>query len=122
MDDTYFFDTFALIELYHKNQKYARYGSAKIVVTYFQIYELYYNLRKIYSKDEIDIFVNSLLSSSIGLQFEWIKDASEFRLLEKKRNLSYTDCLGYIVSKRLGIKFLTGDKEFKEMQNVEFVK
>ena len=33
-----------------------------------------------------------------------------------------TDCVGYVVAKRVGVKFLTGDREFKDMPNVEFVK
>ena len=33
-----------------------------------------------------------------------------------------TDCIGYIIAKRLGMKFLTGDKEFEGFENVEFVK
>lgn len=32
-----------------------------------------------------------------------------------------TDCVGYVVSQRLGMKFLTGDKEFRGLPNVEFV-
>ena len=33
-----------------------------------------------------------------------------------------TDCIGYILAKNIGIKFLTGDKEFENLDNVEFVK
>ena len=33
-----------------------------------------------------------------------------------------TDCIGYIMAKKLNIKFLTGDKEFENFLNVEFVK
>ena len=32
------------------------------------------------------------------------------------------DCIGYMTAKRLGVKFLTGDREFEGMDNVEFVK
>ena len=42
--------------------------------------------------------------------------------LHRKQDLSMTDCVGYVVAKRLGVKFLTGDKEFRNFQNVEFVK
>ena len=45
-----------------------------------------------------------------------------FRLLNKKRKLSYVDCLGYILAGMNGAKFLTGDNQFKDLQNVEFVK
>ena len=39
----------------------------------------------------------------------------------KKFDLSYADCLGYVISKKLNIRFLTGDKQFKDLPNVEFV-
>lgn len=37
------------------------------------------------------------------------------------RELSYADCLGYVISRNMGIRFLTGDKEFERMGGVEFV-
>ena len=40
----------------------------------------------------------------------------------KKEKLSYIDCLGYEVAKKLKIKFLTGDEGFRDKENVEFVK
>ncbi len=48
--------------------------------------------------------------------------ALKFRLENKKKSLSYADCLGYIYAKRNNMLFLTGDDAFKEMANVEFVK
>ena len=36
--------------------------------------------------------------------------------------LSYVDCIGYMISRQLGIKFLTGDEQFKDFEGVEFVK
>ena len=50
--------------------------------------------------------------------------ASEMRIRERKngKKLSLIDCLGYVLAKSLGVKFLTGDREFEGMDNVEFVK
>ena len=45
-----------------------------------------------------------------------------FRYNNKQRNLSSTDCISYFMAKDLGIKFLTGDKEFSNFENVEFIK
>ena len=45
-----------------------------------------------------------------------------FKIKNIKRSLSYADCIGYIIALRYGIKFLTGDKEFETLENVEFVK
>ena len=40
----------------------------------------------------------------------------------KHKNLSIPDSIGYITAKRLGIKFLTGDEDFRNFENVEFIK
>jgi len=118
-----FFDSYALIEIYEKNLKFEKYAHANVVTTYFQVYETYYSLiRNGYSKDEINDFFEFLQSLCIELKFEWIPKASEFKQIYKKRDLSYADCLGYIIAKDMGIKFLTGDKEFENLPNVEFVK
>lgn len=57
-------------------------------------------------------------------------DDSDIKLAMKKRmdlrrrkiDLSYADALGYTVSLRLRVKFLTGDSAFRELENVEFVR
>ena len=46
----------------------------------------------------------------------------DFRFLNKKSNLSYIDCIGYITAFKKEVKFVTGDDQFKNMKNVEFVK
>ena len=51
-----------------------------------------------------------------------IAKAMKFRNKWKKRKVSAVDCIGYFMAKDLGVKFLTGDKEFKGMKNVEFVR
>jgi len=49
---------------------------------------------------------------------------SGFRLSENRtgEKLSLVDALGYSYSRKLGIKFLTGDREFSGMENVEYDK
>ena len=46
----------------------------------------------------------------------------QFRLQWKDRGVSITDCVSYIIAKKLGINFLTGDREFEDIENVEFIK
>jgi hypothetical protein len=53
-----------------------------------------------------------------------IRRAMKLRLelrRKKRLDLSYADALGYFLSLKHGIKFLTGDPEFKNLENVEFV-
>jgi len=51
-------------------------------------------------------------------------EASALRIELKKqgKNLSLIDALGYVLAKRLGIPFLTGDRDFENLDRVEYVK
>lgn len=54
-----------------------------------------------------------------------VREAMNLRLhfrTTRKLKLSYADALGYHLSLKHKIKFLTGDREFEELENVEYVK
>ncbi len=119
---TFFFDSYALVELYEGNQNYAKFEDIKAVTSYFNIYETYYILRKKYPERDLEEYLKQLKRISINLKFSWITKAVEFRLEHRKNEFSYADCLGYVMAKDLNIKFLTGDNQFKTMPNVEFLK
>lgn len=118
----FFADTYALIELLKGNPSYKPYLDCMLVISKFNLIELYYHLlcdkdkkiadkeMKVYSKLEIPITYNA------------IKNGMEFKLKHKKEKLSYVDCIGYALALELGIKFLTGDQKFRDKDNVEFVK
>lgn len=120
---TFFFDSYALIAIYEKNKNYERYSKTNVITSFFNVYEVYYILIKNgYNQEEIKDFFEFLKNLCVELKFEWIPIAVEFRRKYKKKDLSYADCLGYIIANNLKIKFLTGDQEFKDLENVEFIK
>ena len=108
------------------NRNYEQYADLELATTEFNLLELSYALVRDYGKSKA-----LELLSAVRDSFEVVKvddndftNASEFRLRSKKqgKKLSLIDCLGYVGAKRLNIKFLTGDEEFKNLENVEFVK
>ncbi len=46
----------------------------------------------------------------------------EFRFINKNKNFSFVDCASYMCAKENNLIFLTGDKEFEDLPNAEFVK
>ena len=40
----------------------------------------------------------------------------------KNKHLSIPDAIGYTIAQRHDAKFLTGDEDFRDMPNIEFVK
>ena len=84
--------------------------------------ELYYGLIVKYDEKTANSLYEKFSPYCVNIDDNTIKKAMMFRALNKKRDLSYVDCIGYILAKQRNIKFLTGDKEFEGMENVEFVK
>lgn len=118
----FFFDTYALIELIYGNPNYSKYKNAKIITSRMNIMELHYRILQIYGREYAEKAYQKFLEFAIEIPDEIIKKANQFKLFHKKQKLSYVDCIGYLLAKVHNVKFLTGDKEFKGMDNVEFVK
>ena len=118
----YFFDSYAVIEILLENENYKKYANASIVLTKLNIFEIYYNI----AKDKGDKIAKDVADNYYPFVVEYGKDiieeAAKFRLKYKKNDLSMTDCIGYFIALKYKIKFLTGDKQFENFPNVEFVK
>jgi uncharacterized protein len=121
-EQSYFFDTYALVELFKGNEKYRPFADCKALCCYLNLYELFYNLLKEYGEEKANPFFNRVKGFCVELEYGWIKEACRFRQEHKRRDLSYADCLGYVIARNRKVMFLTGDKEFEDLPNVEFVK
>lgn len=120
---TLFFDTYALYEIIEGNENYKNYiKDIGIVITKLNLMELYYGLLVRHNEKTANHFYDKFLVYCTSIDDDTMKRAMIFRYLNKKRDLSYVDCIGYILAKKRNINFLTGDKEFEDMENVEFVK
>lgn len=117
-----FFDTYALFEIVHKNENYAPYLSIGIITTKMNLMELHYRLLLLYGKEIAEKAFNRFLPFAVEISDEVIKEANGFKLLYKQREFSYIDCLGYLLARSMNVKFLTGDKQFEQLDGVEFVK
>ncbi len=122
MTDSYFFDSYAILEIIFGNENYTKYKDCKITTTKLNLMEIHYKLLRELDEYQANLFLEEYSKYVIDFDNKIIRDSSVFKLLYKERNLSMTDCIGYVISLRLGIKFLTGDKQFTDIENVEFVK
>ena len=119
--DKYFFDCYAIIEIIGGSQNYLPYLESFPIINNFTFAELCYNLVKDNEK-KAEFYIEKYKKYIVSIEPEWIEEAMKFRLKWKDRKVSVPDCIGYVMAKKMGIKFLTGDKEFEKMENVEFVK
>ena len=120
---TYFFDTYAFHEVIAGNPNYKDYSKGIIIITTkLNLMELYYGLLLKFDKKIAEKYFDAFAEYAVDIDDATMKEAMVFRYLYKDRRLSYVDCVGYIIAKQRNIKFLTGDKEFENLPNVEFVK
>ena len=119
---SYFFDSYAFYEVINGNINYAKYSKVAIITTKLNLMELHYGLILLHGKKEADKYYDSFVQFSVEVSDDIIKLANEFRAIHKNKKLSYIDCLGYIIAKTMNIPFLTGYRQFQDMENVEFVK
>lgn len=121
-ENTYFFDSYAILEILKGNIAYNNFSEIKIITTLLNFLEVYYSLLKENDKQTAQLILQKLNFHFIEIDKQLIIEVADFRFQNKALKLSYIDCIGYILAKRLNIKFLTGDKAFENLENVEFVK
>lgn len=116
----YFFDTYALVEILDKNPAYARYRGAQMRFTRLNVFEFYFFLLRKQGEAAAESFL--LRSRKLTVEYDDRTIAAAAKIKLRNRQISMTDAIGYITALRLGVKFLTGDKAFKGMPNVEYVR
>lgn len=118
---TYFYDSYAVIEYLRGNKNYAKYFEQhEGVLTHMNLIEIHQALLRASSGKDADSAAKAFFPLVVIPDMQTILEASRLKL--KNKRMSYADVTGYVYAKFAGIKFLTGDKEFKGMENTEFVK
>jgi predicted nucleic acid-binding protein len=124
----YFLDTYALMEYVGGNKSYLRYFSPEnsqlLKTSILNLMELYYHVLRDAGENAAEDTYAQFKQFSLPLTDDDVKNAMKLRLRLKSRRLdiSYTDAVGYSIAERLGARFLTGDRAFKSLSNVEFVR
>jgi predicted nucleic acid-binding protein len=119
----FLFDTYALHELVMGSAAYQQeVEGARVVTTAFNLMELHYILLAKHGLEMANAAYDAFLPAVTTVEDDLIKEANVFRLQWKQRKVSYVDCIGYILAQRLGIPFLTGDKQFENLPNIRFLR
>jgi len=117
----YFFDSYAIIEIIKGNPNYLAYSGEIFITTTINLAEVYYSLIRTTDEKIANEIINKFNFEFLGIDKESTIDAAKLKHLYKKEELSYIDCVGYVLAKNNGMKFLTGDEKFEKKENVEFV-
>ena len=123
MEETkYFLDTYALIEITKDSENFKKFADTSNFTGLMNLLELHYFISKEFGEKKADDIIDKLKDVIINVEIDDVKEASKFRLKNIKSKFSYVDSLGYVMAFNRNLKFLTGDKEFENLDNVEFVK
>lgn len=118
----FFLDTYALIEIMEGNQKFQKYLDSDAVTLKDNLAELYFYLLRVYDEKFANLSLAKFSGIVVEYQLEIIPKSMKFKYIRKKTKFSYIDCLGYIYALENKRFFLTGDRAFKGMENVELVR
>ncbi|MEK6982933.1 MAG: hypothetical protein AABX33_00025 [Nanoarchaeota archaeon] len=118
----YFFDSYAIIALAESSPLYNKYQGIEITTSVLNIGEIYQIILRKHGKEAADGWFNKINFKLLDITPTIIIEVVYFRHLNKENNFSLPNAVGYKLSFQHKLKFLTGDGQFKDMPNVEFVK
>jgi predicted nucleic acid-binding protein len=121
---SFFYDSYAVLAFTSGHTGYRKYFEEYDgILTKLNLLEIFYrsleqhgpkaafSIAQTFSKYVVDFGMNDI-SDSMKLRLE---------LKREGRNVSYADALGYSLSRKMGIRFLTGDRTFKGLKGVEYL-
>jgi|SRR3989344_9635727 len=115
-------DTYALIEIHDENPYFLHFLNQEFVVPEITMAEFYGIILRDYDEKTANYLLKKFMMYIIPVKLDIMIKAVKYRHENKKQNLSFFDCVGYMFSREKGMKFVTGDKEFEDKEGVEFVK
>src|SRR3989338_4887825 len=105
----YFFDTYAVIELLRESHSYAPYLNEQIRITLLNLIEISYITLLEQGEEAAKRVLGWCKEFVVDVPDVVIMAAVTFRAQNKKKSLSYADCLGYAFARQHDLIFLTGD-------------
>ncbi|MGV8142681.1 MAG: PIN domain-containing protein [Candidatus Pacearchaeota archaeon] len=118
----YYFDSYAIIEIIKGNPNYEIFKEETFVTSAINISEVYYYLINELGEQVAESVISKLNFEYLDIDYKTALKTSIFRHKNKKKKLSYIDCLEYNLAINHDLIFLTGDKEFEHLDKVKFVK
>ena len=122
---SFFADSYAIIEILKGNENYRPYQAIPLVATEFNICEVAFAVCRDYpdKTHKVMALVRKMVVLKQTTDEDYCSGAAMRRTTTSAgKKLSTIDCVGYSVARRLDIPFLTGDREFEDIDDVEFVR
>lgn len=120
---TYYFDTYALVEIYKQNPSYLRYSKdVSFILHSLNILEyVYFLLKENRPASDVTKALDELSRYTVEYDSELLLKAAQMKKKFVHEKLSFVDCIGYQLALSKKVPFLTGDRMFRNKENVEFI-
>lgn len=118
----FFYDSYAVLAYLSDSHGYAAYFEKNTgVLTRLNLMEVYYAIFRAHGAGAAHQVLEAYSAFEIEFSLGDVEASMKLRYELRRLNLSYADALGYYISKKEGLKFLTGDRAFERLPDVEFV-
>jgi predicted nucleic acid-binding protein len=124
MPNSFFYDSYAILAFTTGHPGYRKYFEGNDgALTKLNLLEIFYRSLEQHGYKAASDIIGTFSKYLVDFGLEEIAGAMKLRLELKRegRDLSYADALGYFVSRRMGVKFLTGDRAFQGLKGVEYL-
>jgi hypothetical protein len=121
---TYFYDSYAVLAFTSGHSGYRKYFEEYDgVLSKLNLLEIFYKSLEQHGARAASNIIGSFSKYLVEFGLEEIADSMKLRLELKRggRNLSYADAVGYSLSRKMAIKFLTGERAFRGLSGVEYL-
>ena len=115
-------DTYALVEISKGNPNFVNYLNKECIIPDLTLAEFYLVVLREHNEKTADYWLRKVERFASPVNRDILIKAVKYKHENKKQNLSFFDCTGYMFALENNMKFVTGDKEFKDKEGVEFVK
>lgn len=122
MDKIKYLDTYALCEISQGNANFTKYFEKDFIINELTLTEFYGLILREYDEKTAGYWLNKLLPYTKTVKLDVLIKAMKFKINNSKKNISFFDSVGYIFALENNCVFVTGDKEFEKLKEVEFVK
>lgn len=122
-----FYDSYAVLAYISGEKAYAKYFDEERssgALTKLNLMEIYFRAAKVHGNGAARQIIDRFSKYLIDFDIDDIVGSMKLReeLMKKRMDISYVDALGYYLAKKMQIPFLTGDRHFRELEGVKFVR
>lgn len=119
----YFYDSYSVLAYLADSPGCAAYFEKSTgILTRLNLMEVYYAILRTHGERAAHGVLEAFSTYEVEFSLPDVEKAMKLRHELRSLGLSYADALGYHISKKEGVKFLTGDRAFEGLPGVEFLR